>query len=307
MMVRYYYLYNNLSFSCTFTPSAERIKKTKAFIAPDLAAIFVFLPPGRLGWTRVHRNHERKLEGENARRQGGYTTLPFFSFILFLSFFSFSFFLFVCINPRIHVAQRLRRSGRVHNVWVTRKPVISSRTAAFLLWHRSGGVSIIQRGNSARRTSTTAIAAATAVSVYHHLHHHHRAATPRPHAPRCYPPFPLSFRYAACWPIRSQVEREPPLATSSPFFHPSGPQPERSSRAPDKISSELRNRTCQTTPIPASNVQATQQQQPISIPSTVAHPSATRPRQYRPCVRLSLTTDSLSLSLPSLSLSFALS
>ena len=202
MIVRYYYLYNNLPFSCTFTPSAKRVKKTKAFIAPDLAAIFVFLPPGRLGWTRVHRNHERKLEGENARRQEGYTTLPFFSFILFFFFFPLPPFPFCVYQPtNTRSSHRLRRSGRVHNVWVTRKPVISSRTAAFLLWHRSGGVSIIQRGNSARRTSTTAIAAATAVSVYHHLHHHRRLHS------FDVPSFPLSFRYAACWPTRSQVER----------------------------------------------------------------------------------------------------
>lgn len=68
----------------------------------------------------------------------------------------FSFFLYV--SARIHPRRPQGRNGRVHNVWATRKPVISSRTAVFLLWHRSGAVSIIQRGNGARRIPTTTIA-----------------------------------------------------------------------------------------------------------------------------------------------------
>ncbi|KAK1137024.1 hypothetical protein K0M31_001552 [Melipona bicolor] len=94
------------------------------------------------------------------------------------------------------------------------------------------------------------------------------AATPRTHAPRCRS---LRFRYPFDTLPADQLvskSREPPrqlLAILPPFCS--------ATRAfftsPDKISSELRNRTCQTTPIPASNVQATQQQ-PISIPSTAA-------------------------------------
>lgn len=55
-----------------------------------------------------------------------------------------NFFCFSTIN-RVAV-QDINWTCRLHNVWETRKTVISSRFTAFLLWHRSGRVSIIQRG-----------------------------------------------------------------------------------------------------------------------------------------------------------------
>lgn len=75
--------------------------------------------------------------------------------------------------------------------------------------------------------------------------------------------------------------------------------PRRSSR--DKISSELRNRTCQTTPIPASNVQATPFSPSYPLPlrrPLQCHATSTIP-PLRPAVADNRPPLSLSLSLSS--------
>lgn len=109
------------------------------------------------------------------------------------------------------------------------------------------------------------------------------------------PSVSLSFRYADQTRAKEEslsllFENFPP-PTLPPSF------PRRSSR--DKISSELRNRTCQTTPIPASNVQATPFSPFYPLPlrrPLQCHATSTIP-PLRPAVADNRPPLSLSLSL----------
>lgn len=95
------------------------------------------------------------------------------------------------------------------------------------------------------------------VDVYHHLHHH-RNTTTTTTTRKLLPRFViLSIRWPnSCQRGSLSLSRISHLwRSSNPPSHP--PFHDVPHEVRDKISSELRNRTCQTTPIPASNVQAT--------------------------------------------------